>query len=422
MLDRLVDRNEVSEEDIRAVARTIADFHARAERGTRIDIGGSMETLLRNCLENFQQLSTFIGRTISGHLLVELQEWTDGWLRSRSLLFAERVEGGFIRDCDGDIHLANICLLDHPYIFDCIEFNERFRWIDTAADIAFLLMDLDCHGRADLAHVALDEYRECSGDRHLDCILPFYKVYRAVVRAKIASITMDSVDIDETTRSSSAVQARRYLDLARHYMAMAPTRPRLVITCGLMGSGKSYVAGLLAPRIAAVVLSSDRVRKEMAGIPLDQHAHADYREGIYSPAFSNAVYLELLARTGTELRTGCSVIVDASFQRQDDRELFKRLADSCGADFCMVATRCDEETTRHRLKERSRQRHAVSDGRWEIFPLQKQDFEPIDMEQSRTLTLDTSRSREELLSELLSFFGADHAAIHRNEPPRQASA
>lgn len=422
MLDRLVEQDAVTEEEMRCVARTIAEFHGRAERSPTIDKGGSTEALLRNCSENFQQLAPYIGRTISGSLLAELQQWTDGWLKGRSRLFRERVEGGFIRDCDGDIHLGNICLWERPYIFDCIEFNERFRHIDTAADVAFLLMDLDCHGRSDLADAVLNEYRRCSGDRHLDCILPFYKVYRAVVRAKIASLTTDDAGIDDATRTAATRQAYRYLDLARSYLALAPVAPRLIITCGLMGTGKSFVAGLLAPRIAAVVLSSDKTRKEMAGIPLDQRSQGGYQQGIYTPAFSSAVYLELLARAGNELRSGCSVIVDASFQRQSDRQLFQQLAESVGAEFAVVATRSDEETVRHRLKERSRQRSALSDGRWEIFPLQKQDFAPLDETAAPTLVLDTTMGRESLLAALLNFFGADHASRHLTDPPRQASA
>jgi hypothetical protein len=189
-----------------------------------------------------------------------------------------------------------------------------------------------------------------------------------------------------------------------------------------MGTGKSFVAEMLAPHIAAVILSSDRTRKEMAGIPLDQRSSAGYREGIYSPAYSNAVYLELLTRAGAELQSGCSVIVDASFQRHSDRELFQRLADSCGADFTVVETRCDEETVRSRLKERSRHRGPISDGRWEIFPQQKRDFEPLRDDTPHSIAIDTSLSREVLLGNLLRFFGADHAAFTGTGSPRQASA
>jgi hypothetical protein len=422
MLDRLVEQNEVTEEEMRSVARTIAEFHNRAERSAEIDSGGDPETLMKNCLENFQQLAPYIGRTVSGNLLAELQDWTDGWLETRSPLFRERVEGGFIRDCDGDIHLSNICLWDHPYIFDCIEFNQRFRHIDTAADIAFLLMDLDCHGRSDLADAVLDEYRRCSGDHHLNCVLPFYKVYRALVRAKIASLTLDDSGIDDSTRSAASEQARCYLEQARRYLVQAPVNQRLIITSGLMGTGKSYVAVMLAPRIAALVLSSDRTRKEMAGIPLDERSQDGYNEGIYSPAFSNAVYLELLARARDELRSGCSVIVDASFQRRSDRELFQHLAKAAGVSFAIVETRCDEEIVRQRLKERSRQRHSVSDGRWEIFPRQKDSFDAFTEHEIPILTLDTNQSREKLLGELLRFFGGDHAAIPISGSPCQATA
>jgi predicted kinase len=188
-----------------------------------------------------------------------------------------------------------------------------------------------------------------------------------------------------------------------------------------MGTGKSHIAGLLAPRICAEIFSSDRLRKEMAGIPLDERAREGYNEGIYSPAFSNAVYLELLNRAGAALAEGRSVIVDASFQRESDRTLFQRLAEISGALFAIVETQCDEETIRQRLKERSRHRTAISDGRWEIFPLQKREFDPP-TDEALLLTLDTATSDDLLLAELSHFFGAHHGTKAHFGPSYKASA
>jgi predicted kinase len=159
----------------------------------------------------------------------------------------------------------------------------------------------------------------------------------------------------------------------------------------------------------------------MAGIPLDERAREGYNKGIYSPAFSNAVYLELLNRAGAALAEGRSVIVDASFQRRSDRTLFQRLAETAGALFAVVETCCDEEIVRQRLKERSRHRAAISDGRWEIFPLQKQEFEsPGD--EGPLLKLDTTRSADLLLTELSHFFGADYGTTPHFGPSFKASA
>ena len=167
MLDRLLDENAVSDGDIRRIARHIAAFHLAAERGGEIDNYGSLQSIRNNWDENFLQVSGFIGLTIERRDLCIIHDWVDRFMAAHEEVFGERVRQGFIRDCDGDIHAENICLADTVCIFDCIEFNSRFRYCDTAADLAFLLMDFDYHGKRELSRILQQEYLERTGDEGL---------------------------------------------------------------------------------------------------------------------------------------------------------------------------------------------------------------------------------------------------------------
>lgn len=422
MLDVLVDRGAVTPEDMRSIADVVGRFHLEADRSKEISSFGTIAAITANCNENFSQLTAYIDRSISHDDLSIITDWTDKFLKRLKQAFERRVLDGFIRDCDGDLHLENICLADRPYIFDCIEFNNRFRYSDTAADVAFLLMDLDFHGREDLGDAFLEHYRDITSDEGLDEILPFYKIYRAMVRGKVESFRLDDPGIPDIDKEKARRTALRYFSLAKRYSTLTPAAPRLILTCGLMGSGKSFVSSLLAPPLKAEVIASDRVRKELAGIPADTKAHEEYNSGIYSPAFTNAVYLELLHRAETVLKTGRTAIVDASFRKRGDRELFRHLAASRGSSCLIIETFCPETTTRERLQERSRKKSTVSDGRWELFPRQKMDFEPVTADEQPFVTVDTTREPETIIAQLIEFLGAPHVADIKVDNHQKASA
>jgi uncharacterized protein len=173
MLDRLLREGTITDDDIRRIARTIGEFHLKAEQGEEINNYGGTAAIRHNWEENFQQIAEFVPPVISKRDLRIIMDWAETFLAEHEGLFAERVSQGFIRDCDGDIHMENICLTDRIWIFDCIEFNNRFRYSDTAADIAFLLMDFDFNERRDFSAVFLSEYREVTGDHNLVRVLDF---------------------------------------------------------------------------------------------------------------------------------------------------------------------------------------------------------------------------------------------------------
>lgn len=375
MLDRLLREDKVGADDMRRIAHTIAAFHQSAERGGGIDPFGSTEAIGHNWEENFHQTEEFVTISLAKQDLLVIREWVNRFLTEKGELFADRIAGGFIRDGDGDIHPENICLTDKVCIFDCIEFNSRFRYGDTAADIAFLLMELDFHGRRSLADIFLEAYTGATGDQGAMRVLDFYKVYRAFVRGKVESFRLLDKQITTAAKQEARKKAIRYFRLARGYILRQKLSPTLFITCGLMGSGKSTLAREFAFELGVETASSDAVRKEIAAIPPQEHQKDDYGAGIYDQSFNDATYAALLTRGEESLRNGRSIVMDATFRRKSDRSSFRALAEKYKVPFVILRTECPERTIRMRLDARAGNEGEISDGRWELFHRQRDEFE-----------------------------------------------
>jgi hypothetical protein len=391
MLHRLLARNAVGEADMSRIAATIAGFHQNAAQSDEINKFGSLRAIHDNWEENFQQCSEFVGITLTMDNLKVIRSWVEQFLVANKELFERRVSSGFIRECDGDIHLENICLDDRVYIFDCIEFNKRFSCSDTAADISFLLMDMDYHHRSDLAEWLLAEYVRMSGDTELHLLVDLYKMYRAVVRGKVQSFMLNDPNILPEDKINAAEHARLYFRLARGYILRQELGPCLIIFCGLMGSGKSSIAAALSIELGLETASSDAVRKKIASVPLHAHMNENYGEGIYNYAFTAAVYEELQVLANNALANGRSIIIDASFIRKRDRDCFRKLAAKYRARFLQVHTVCPEQETERRLTCRSAKAMEISDGRWELYGCQRDKFENIEEDEGETVLIDTSR-------------------------------
>lgn len=393
MLEELVENNEASSTDIQDVARAIALFHRNAATSPAISEYGRLDRIMFNWEENLEQMAPFADTTLPGPDRETIRAWVTAFANENRELFSRRVDEGFIRECDGDIHLENICLTDgRVCIFDCIEFNDRFRYCDTAADVAFLLMDLDFHGRHDLAGDAISAYLETSGDGGMTALIDFYKVYRAFVRGKVESFRMNDSGIDQQERERSRDKAVKYFRLARGYIERRGMGQTLFITCGLMGSGKSVLADRLAFELGIACFNSDVTRKRLAGIPPGTPVPESYAMGLYSRQKSAATYSELLRLVEAELAAGRSVIADASFMRKADRTRFASLAKRRGVAFVVLHAICTEPEKRRRLVERSMSGRSVSDGRVELLEKQRQKFEPPAMEEGLLIEIDTTGS------------------------------
>jgi aminoglycoside phosphotransferase family enzyme len=217
MLSELLRKNKVDDELIGGIAKTIADFHSQAETNRRISEFGSLAIIKMNWKENFEQTEEYVGKTISMKDFKLIREKVEDFIKNNVALFEKRMKEDRVKDCHGDIHSGNIFVTDRVYIFDAIEFNERFRYSDVASDVAFLAMDLDFKKRADLSGSFVEKYIEYSGDPELTKLLPFYKCYRAYVRGKVISFKLKDPNVGSEEKSAAMKEANAYFKLAATY-------------------------------------------------------------------------------------------------------------------------------------------------------------------------------------------------------------
>jgi aminoglycoside phosphotransferase family enzyme len=217
MMVQIIERDELSADHIDALVEVMVPFYEQAERNDEIDSFGTAESVAVNVLENFEQTATFIGGdALSQEQFDAISSYARSVLAQENL-FQSRIDQGLIRDCHGDLYSANICLADKVYIYDCIEFNRRFRYCDVASDVAFLAMDMDFHGLDQLSRQFIDRFCEQSGDDDLRKMLNFYTCYRAYVRGKIGLFTAGDPAVDPAVKEKSLTAAAKYFTLAHHY-------------------------------------------------------------------------------------------------------------------------------------------------------------------------------------------------------------
>jgi len=217
MMTKLLEEKKVDGKLIDRIAKIIAEFHSKAETNTRISEFGSLAIIKTNWKENFEQTREFVGKTISMKDFKLIRERIDDFMKRNVSFFEKRMAEGRVRDCHGDIHSGNIFVTDRIYIFDAIEFNERFRYSDVASDIAFLAMDLDFKERSDLSNFFVERYVKYSGDQELTKLLPFYKCYRAYVRGKVTSFKLKDPSVSSEEKRVAMKEAEAYFKLASTY-------------------------------------------------------------------------------------------------------------------------------------------------------------------------------------------------------------
>jgi aminoglycoside phosphotransferase family enzyme len=217
MLNVLLVKDQVSAEMITGVAKKMAEFHRKAETNATISTFGDFGAIITNTEENFHQTVKYLGNTISQKSYRSIKDYTNSFIETNTPLFRKRIADGRIRDCHGDLHAAHICFTDDICIYDCIEFNDRFRYCDVASEIAFLAMDLDRYGRPDLSRIFVDAYVAFSGDKELLKLLNYYKCYLAYVRGKVESFKLDDPNISAEEKTKTLAVARKYFELAESY-------------------------------------------------------------------------------------------------------------------------------------------------------------------------------------------------------------
>jgi aminoglycoside phosphotransferase family enzyme len=270
LLSHLLSEGKVQAWHIDRLAHEVSAFHARIATAHPESGFGTPEVIYQPVQENFQHLRRTLDDPVRQAHVGRLAAWCQRTYAARRADFVARKRHGCVRECHGDLHLGNMILQDDAVvIFDCLEFNDTLRWIDVASDVAFCSMDLTDRGRPDLAHRFLNAYLEATGDYGMLGPLPFYCAYRAMVRAKVAGIRLGQGDL----RAEEAAQVRQefcsYVDLAERYTR--PSRPRLLITHGVAGSGKTAGTQPLIEAFGAIRLRSDVERKRLFGLaPLER--------------------------------------------------------------------------------------------------------------------------------------------------------
>ena len=376
MLKILLAQNQADKIIMDAVAEKVARFHRTAETGGKIDQMGSIQTIHHNTDENFEQTEKYVDVTIPAYQFHFIREYVKIFLDSNKDLLEKRIAQHKIRDCHGDLHLEHICVADDIIIFDCIEFNERFRFGDVAAEVAFLTMDLDYNGYTRQAEDFVHAYLKYSDDADLQALLNFYRCYYAYVRGKVISFRLDQKEIPEIERSEIKKTASKYFDLAYTYAARLE-KPVLILTAGLIGSGKSYQAQKIAARLGADVIRTDILRKEMLNIkPAEKHQES-FGQGIYARDVSQKTYEKAIELAAEKIQRGRPVIIDASFKNRSDRALAVNLSERLQVPFYIIECICPDDVVKIRLDKRKLDKDNPSDGRWEILQEQKNQYEEI---------------------------------------------
>ncbi|MFF6994301.1 AAA family ATPase [Streptomyces sp. NPDC008313] len=330
-LSRLVREGAVLADVLRNVARHLAGWHAEAPRGPDVDEQGTRNALLSRWEASFAQIHAMADDGSVPEEMTEAERLVRRYLAGRERLFASRIEQGRVVDGHGDLLAEDIfCLDDGPRVLDCLEFDDRLRYVDGLDDAAFLAMDLERLGVPEAAAYFLAQYSEYSGDPAPASLWHHYVAYRAFVRAKVSLI-----QAHQGAPEAGAASRRLVTTTLRHLRTSAVG---LTVVGGLPGSGKSTLSGALADRLGVTLLSSDRVRKELAGIPAEQSAAAGYGEGLYTPEWTSRTYATLLGRAAALLSAGESVVLDATWSDTAQREAAQHVAERTSAD--LVALHC----------------------------------------------------------------------------------
>jgi aminoglycoside phosphotransferase family enzyme/predicted kinase len=374
MLPALLEQRKVYKTDIRRIARRIAAFHAEAAVDDESHSFGAPDQVEETVAGNLRHAEEAAGPLLTPEVYERLRGYISRFVNENRALLKRRAMDGKVRRCHGDLRLQNICLDpdlgDGIQIFDCIEFNARYQCVDVIADLAYLAMDLDLAGRADLRWDLVDEYREQTSDEDLAVLLPFYQCYRACVRGKIGMLAAAEAEIPEEKRREEAEIAHYAFALAQSY-ADGRERPKLFAMHGFSGSGKSLHANRLARTEPAVCLATDVIRKERYDTersPKTPEYDSDSRYLVYAGMFSQA---------RCWLKRGESVVLDATFLARHLRDTARIMAAGFGAEFHLIDCPCPDEDIRRRLRARTAVGKSISDATEAVYELQLREAEPL---------------------------------------------
>lgn len=376
-LDRMFAEGRLTADDCARLGTEIAHVDEGLAIADPVQPWGTADAFLATVAMNLEQLCR--ARPEAGDRVAALHAWVAREVSRLRPVIAARIAAGKVRECHGDLHLANIVLHEGRMMaFDGIEFNASLRWIDVANDVAFLAMDLDARGRPDLAAHVVSNWMEAADDHAAAAVLPVYMVYRAIVRAAVAAIRHGQANDtgDSETAEHARTESDRYLALAARLMM--PTQPALFVTSGVSGSGKTTVAGGIVGGCRAIRLRSDVERKRLAGMdatarPTDAAATAS----LYAATTTVRAYERLAALARDLLAAGRSVVVDAACNAARQREMFTAVARERDVPLVWLDFDIPPADLLARVAQRQADGRDASDATADVVRMQLESREPI---------------------------------------------
>lgn len=402
LLHRYLENDALSQHHLDRLAGKLAVFYNTQQPDDEILKWGRIKNIKVNTDENFSQTKSFIGKTIDRNSFAAIKYFTRTYFEKHPALFKRRVEEKRIVDGHGDLHLEHIHITpEKVQIYDCIEFNKRFRYGDVAADLAYLAMDLDFNNCRQMERYFISRMAEKLDDPKLPKILDFYKCYRAYVKGKVKSLQSSEEEVPENEQKQAAGLASCYFNLSLRY-ALLGSGPVVMAFMGRVGTGKSTLARHLKNKLNVGYYSTDRIRKSLAGLPLKKRTPADEREELYSGRMSGKSYGILLDKAAALLESGESVILDATFSSASSRRLVVKMAEAKqNARLFFIETQASDKTIKQRLKNREDQQDVISDARLEDFEMLDSRYRvPTEIKAAQRITIKTDGELEDTVKRL----------------------
>ena len=389
-LDYLLRNGLFKTDYVDQLAEDIAAFHTVIKLASPDTQYGSYDVISRTTFENIRDLASCITHDKTyAKKLDDINGWSKQHLAILKPIMLKRKEQGYIRECHGDLHLGNIALhQDKPIIFDCIEFSEDLRWIDTICDIAFLIMDFESYQHPVLAYRFLNNYLEHCGDYEGLTLLRFYCAYRALVRAKVYALGL-SKEIPDEKKHILKQQYQHYIELALNYTR--PNVPFILITHGLSGSGKTTITRIILEELGAIRIRSDIERKRLNKLDTSDSSHSGLKSGLYTQTKSDQVYQHLADISKIIIQSDYPVIVDATFLDKQYRALFKSLASGLKVPFIILNFLGSKQNLMARIQEREKQAKDASEADIKVLEHQLNNMMPLETsEQNLEISIDTN--------------------------------
>ncbi len=396
LFSNLLDAGKLNSDRFIELGKIVAQFHHQAQTNNYISSFGTVDHIRAAFEENYRQSQKYIGVVQTKEQFEATKAYTDFFFTEREDLLQQRVKQQRIKECHGDLHLQNICLWqDKIQLFDRIEFNESFRFVDTMYDVAFTVMDLAARKQPDLKNAFLNSYLEYSGDWTGLLVLPLYLSRQAYVRAKVNSFLLDDPQVSQVDREQASQTASDYYRLAAQYTQV--TSGSLILMSGLSGSGKSTVARTIAQNKGAIQIRSDAVRKHLGGIPLDESGTAD----LYSQEMTQKTYDRLLNLGIMLAKEGYTVILDAKYDRVKLRQPVSSQAEANNIPLKMIYCTAPVSVLRDRLNQRQGD---ISDAGVDLIASQQANaeaFTPAEHNDNDLIVVDTSQNWQKRINQII---------------------